>query len=93
MNKHLLALALSSLCCTAAYAQAKDTTGVTTSTDPAKAAQVEQHAQQLRDEQAKKDAAKADAKAKGKSTQTKSGSSQKSQHAKKPAAKASAPKT
>jgi hypothetical protein len=59
MNKLFLTLALYGLCCTAAYSQTKSTTKppdtpVSTSTDPAKAAEVEQHAQQIKEDQEKK---------------------------------------
>jgi hypothetical protein len=74
MNKLFLALALCGLCCTGAYSQTKSTTkppetGVSTSTDPAKAAEVEQHAQQIKDDQEKK--AKSSSKAKSSQHQSK----------------------
>ena len=51
MKKHVLALLVSACCAAPVFAQT-DSSGVTTSTDPAKAAAVERHAQELRAQQA-----------------------------------------
>jgi len=51
MKKHLLVLLMSACCAAPVFAQT-DSNGVTTSTDPAKAAAVERHAQELRAQQA-----------------------------------------
>ena len=60
MSKTLLALVLSGTYCAAAFSQGG--MGITESTDPAKAAQVEQHAQQLQQQQQEEAAKKAEAK-------------------------------
>ena len=51
MRKQSIALVLSTLCIAPVFAQT-DSSGVTMSTDPAKAAAIERHAQELRAEQA-----------------------------------------
>jgi hypothetical protein len=51
MRKQALALLLGAFCAAPVFAQT-DSNGVTTSTDPAKAAAVERHAQELRAQQA-----------------------------------------
>ena len=51
MSKQSLALWLCALCAAPVFAQT-DSQGVTTSTDPAKAAAVERHAEELRAQQA-----------------------------------------
>jgi hypothetical protein len=84
MNKAMLMLALSSVMASGAFAQTGS--GITMSTDPAKAAAVEQHAQELKARPAPqaqtKPAAKQSASKKTTKTHTKQGST-----AAKPAAK------